>query len=760
VSTAAAPRRSSKSRLPARPAEAVIAAAVIALALLVTPEFRVEQGVPPEVERQAVEGWTRLERLLEAEGLRGPASPRPIRIGLATSLGPGAAAASRPGAIALWPGLPTTGTGAGALRHELAHQLLFEVCPAASGDRLFHEAFAVAASGELQDWSAQESGHYLPLAKALEALGRGRSLNAPAARRALARLLAEAAAPPGRIPRALARSLTRCEAGAHWVALRPEDLAGGGAPAADALVILSRHSGDVIAAEGAASLLLPFGSTLKPFLLAGARKAPPLLAPSPSRPGWRCGDPLPAEMDATTALLRSCNGWFLDWASREPDVVRLGSWGPALIALGLSALPGDASEAIGIRPTLRISPLGLAQAYRLLAEARPDLMDALSRNAREGTLARLPASGALAGAATKTGTVLDASGNPRLGWIVAVDRDVVAVMVRAGMTPRSFASRVATVLERNREPARAAARVQVLGLVDTREVTARCAGKGFVASHGGPRQVPDEEVTIIDLARAGPLVCAGGPWLVRYPGLADARTYAGIFTYEPVPFLAPSKGPAPTPREEKARRGSDLVFRTTRLLYAAGVVASEDAVAHGEPRIALARVTDANEAHSRHPGRPVCDTTHCQVFRGTAPAAREDRVALTTPVRADSWLPFSRGGSEPWREERPAGAVEAALGSGARAIAFHAGRVSFIVSDGDGTDRWEERRELPCEALRGPLKLRSCPQRATVEGDHVVFEGRGLGHGEGLDVEWARRSGLSADEILARSYGRALRATP
>jgi len=727
----------------------VIAAAALALALLAAPSFRVEEGVPPEAAGAAAEAWERLERLLAAEGLAPASSPRPIRIALATQLRPGSAATSRPGAIALRPGLPVAGT----LRHEVAHQLLFEACPAASGDRLFHEAFAIATSGELEDWT--EDGRYVSLAMALEILGRAQDLDAPAARRALARLIADAPAPRGRLPRALARRLAHCEAGSRWVATRAEDFADAEAPAADALVVLSRHSGEVLVARGAAALPMPFGSTLKPFLLAGAREAPPRIAPDRSRPGWQCGEVTPGGMDAATALLRSCNGWFLEWAERDPGVVRLGRWGPALTALGLSALPSDASEAIGIRPTLRISPLGLAQAYRLLAEARPDLVDVLSRNAREGTLARLPAPGALAGVAAKTGTVLDAEGTPRLGWIVAVDRDAVVVMARAGRAPRSFASSFSQALETARAPARAAATVQVLGLVETAEVTGRCAGKGFVAAPDGPRPVPEGEAKLLDLARSGPLVCAGGPWFVRHPALTRARAYAGVFTFDPAPPLAP--GPPATPVEKRARRGSDLVFRTTRLLYAVGVVAAEDAEVRGEPRIALARVADANAAHSRHAGRAVCDTSHCQVFLGTAPAAREDRTALGTPLRAASWLLFSLGGSEPWRERRPATAVEAALGSAARALTFREGRVSFVASAGDGVERWEERRELPCEALRGPLKLPSCPERAALEGDHFAFEGHGRGHGEGLDLEWAKRSGLSAAEILARAYGGALR---
>ena len=103
-----------------------------------------------------------------------------------------------------------------------------------------------------------------------------------------------------------------------------------------------------------------------------ARRAPESLPGIPARvflgpSAWRCGEAMPPRMDAAEALLRSCNGWFLAWAAEDARVVTFGRWGPALLELGLSGLPSDASEAIGVRPTLRISALGLAQAYRLLA---------------------------------------------------------------------------------------------------------------------------------------------------------------------------------------------------------------------------------------------------------------------------------------------------------------------------------------------------------------------------------------------------------
>jgi hypothetical protein len=737
----------------------VLPAAALALAAAVaaTPELRVEGGLDPGAAAIAAQAWERIEAAAAAAGLGAPAAPRPVRIVPSATLAPGVAASSRPGVVALRPGLglAPAGAGAGALRHEMAHQFLLEACPAAQGDRLFHEAFAMAAGGELEAWSRGEDGRYLPLARALEdlALGGGRDLDGPAARRALARLLAEAPAGAGPLPAALARRLGRCDAGAAWAPLRPEELAGP-ADAADALVVVSRHTGETLLAEGAGALPLPFGSTLKPFLVAGAPGPTPLLAPSPARPGWRCGDALPARMDAATALLRSCNGWFLDWAAREPAVIRFGPWGPVLAALGLSALPADAAEATGIRPSLRMPPLGLAQAYRVLAEARPDLVDVLSRNAGEGTLAHLAASRALLGVAAKTGTVLDAAAAPRLGWIVAVDRDAVVVMARAGRTPRTFAGELAQALARARTPAREAARVQVFGLVGPERVKGRCAGRGLAISGGAPALLADGEVALAEAARGGSLLCAGGAWQVRLPGAAPARAYAGIFAADAAPPLDPAAAEGATARERHARRGSDLVFRTTRLAYAAGVVSAEDAAARGEARVALARVADANGLHPRHAGRPVCDTTHCQVFLGTAAPGREERRALQQPLRAGAWLPFARGGREAWREERPAAAVEAALGAGARALAFRGGRVSFVASASDGAARWEERRERPCEALRGPLKLPACPERAVAgPGGAVVFEGRGQGHGEGLDVEWAKRSGLDAERILEAAYG-------
>jgi hypothetical protein len=327
----------------------------------------------------------------------------------------------------------------------------------------------------------------------------------------------------------------------------------------------------------------------------------------------------------------------------------------------------------------------------------------------------------------------------------------VVVRVRAGRTPRSFAGEVVEALQRARGAARGGARVQVFGLLPVEAPVARCAGRGFTATAGGPVAAPEREAPIAELARAGPAVCLGGPWKVRYPGLAAARDYAGVFTLEPAPRYEPAAGEAPTERERRARRGSDLVFRTTRLAYAAGVVAAEAAGLRGEARVALARAVDRNAGSPRHPGRPVCDTTHCQAFLGTAPAAKEDRAALAEALRPGPWIPFSRGGVEPWSAERSRAAVASALGGPVRALSLGSGRVRWTVTVEEGSARYDERREAPCERLRGPLKLPSCPERVEEADAAFRFSGRGEGHGQGLDVEWAARSGLGAGELLRRA---------
>jgi hypothetical protein len=732
--------------------------AVTAALLAATPSFVTQGDLTPEdaLRAEAEASWKELEARYVAEAGGSPAqAPAPIRLQRGVGLPPERNGQGRPGLVELrqnTPGVLDARLRL-ALRHELAHQLLWWACPAASEDRLFHEAFALVVSGELPEW---QEGPYQSLPAAAAALARAPAVDTPRARRALARILGEARG----FPPALSRRLRQCQDGARWaVPLSIDELADvAEKAAAPTTVVVSRHSGEVLFSEGDVQRALPYGSTLKPFVLAGGSAPSPLLAPRARVQEWACGPGLPKQVDGRTALLRSCNGYFLDWAA-QGGAADFGPWGAVLKAVGLTGTPADMADAIGLRSTLALSPWGMAQAYRLLAEARPELIELMRDNASQGTLSELPVSAAYAGVATKTGTVRDAASRPQYGWIVAVDADVIAVVMRPGKMPRSFAGEVPRVLAQVRQRAGLeAAQVQALGLAQVSEVEASCRGAGFAVEQGVPRAAPQGFTRLRELVARGPAVCLGSPWRVRAPGLpSEGRDYAGLFTGSTPPPYRPPPGVPTTERERSARRGSDFLFRTTRLQYTAGVVAAEDASLKGEARVALARVAAHNERHaqSRHGGRPICDTTHCQAFRGTVRVRPEEEKALALPpLRWKQWLLFSQGGEEPWRESRPRARVEALLGQGLAALRFEAGRVSFIRTEREGGATFDTAESLPCEVLRSALKLPSCPRTASFDGAAIIFEGRGRGHGEGMDVEAAKASGLHSEEILERAYAR------
>jgi hypothetical protein len=520
---------------------------------------------------------------------------------------------------------------------------------------------------------------------------------------------------------------------------------------------MSRHSGEVLASHGQIAQPRPFGSTLKPFLIAGAQRTP-TLTPRVGDQEWACGDVVPASMRAQEAVLLSCNGYFLDWAEQAKGVERFGAWGPVLLSLGMSRLPDHMSEAIGLRSTLELSPLSLAAAYRLLAQARPDLVTLMRRNAKEGTLAKLPESMALSLVGTKTGTVRDGASRPLAGWLVGVTEDFVIVKLVPGRPPRLFAADFVALVERaKRLWARDVVEVQVFSLLTPSQVDLRCERGGFAIDDGTVTELSSDWTPLAVQLPKGTLVCLTAPFDVRLPKVTEGRAYAGLFRRDaPAPYVPP-QGTTVTEKERRARTGSEAIFRTTRLIYVTGVLASEDSTIVGEPRAALARVISHNaDTRERHGSRPVCDTTHCQVFQGSVRTAESDAETLTRPpIARKGWLPFSRGGVEPWTETRSRKEVEKALGQPLKLITRIGSRGGLLrvtrTVTGEG-EPYEDTEESMCEAFRGPLKLPSCPLQTTWNEKTVELSGEGKGHGLGLDVEASRRSGLDQDSILKQAF--------
>jgi hypothetical protein len=287
-----------------------------------------------------------------------------------------------------------------------------------------------------------------------------------------------------------------------------------------------------------------------------------------------------------------------------------------------------------------------------------------------------------------------------------------------------------------------AAEVQVFALVGPARVSVRCGGRAVRLNGEEITELPSGWQTLRAALGTGTILCAAGPWEVRVAG-SRSRPYAGTFSFRPPPDRTPEAGT--TPREARARRGSEVVFRTTLASYVAGVLAAEHAGLTGEAAIALAEVIAHDARVERHPGRPLCDTTHCQAFLGTADPTDEVGRALALPeLPARGWLPYFRGGDEPWEVRRSASEMRAVLGDAQR---LRGDGRTVEVTRANGVER------VPCERVRAALRLPGCPRDGVFQEETVRLSGRGRGHGLGLDVEGGRRSELSADEILRRAYG-------
>ncbi len=537
--------------------------------------------------------------------------------------------------------------------------------------------------------------------------------------------------------------------------------------------MLARHSGEFLELKGETAQAMPFGSTLKPFIIAAAvdralDKDHVMSFPQRRNdPMWACGDHgVTSKMDAATALSYSCNGWFLEYERRYGSTIpslAFGAYTELLQSLGLEHEPWDMSEAIGLRTSLTITPRGAAHAYRALFDrASASVVRALKSS---GTVVRSD------GVARKTGSVRDHDSTPILGWLVAVTDDLVIVRTKPGVAGAALADEVDAVIERYRGR-RDLSRVdvQVFGLVAPSDVMVRC--DGAIADVAYPpkyvvrpprRGVEPAAYALHNIVTgASTLGCFGGPWRVSIEG-GPERRYAGFFSFWKAPPLSEAAAKRATPKQQNARRGSDIVFTTTRARYVQGVLIAEDSSLRGEAKAALARVIDhnADASKARHGDRPVCDTTHCQTFLGTRDGYPDDDVmrAIAVPLSStgrDGWLPFSQGGSEPWQEYRPVWEARAAVGTFS-AIKMDGNTVVVVRPMVDKGNHFDVTAAMPCEVLRSHLKLPSCPSSVEVNGNAMLFRGVGRGHGLGLNVEAAKtmaKKGKSADDILDAAYPR------
>jgi hypothetical protein len=149
------------------------------------------------------------------------------------------------------------------------------------------------------------------------------------------------------------------------------------------------------------------GSAIKPFTLMELASWKPVACPRRLRIADRTLDcthlPVPAPLDAATALAASCNCWFAAHAL----TLDAGRFHRALMRLGALAEPAESApdlqlQALGVAH-VRFTPAALAEAYRrLIPRATDDVLNGLRLAASTGTArAAAPPDLAVAG---KTGT--------------------------------------------------------------------------------------------------------------------------------------------------------------------------------------------------------------------------------------------------------------------------------------------------------------------------------------------------------------------
>ncbi|MBC7794769.1 MAG: hypothetical protein H7Z43_13780 [Clostridia bacterium] len=764
---------------------------IVAVAVLATvssapavPQFVVDErvGNPAALTAIAEEQWTAMAELTaRVIGAPIPHAPITVHIVPGRELRSSEAGTSRYGRIELRTGASEITT---ALRHELGHQYLWATCPAALDDRLFHEAFALIVSGELTRWDEAD----VTTPQAVRVLAEASSLDVPKSRAAIARLIRESLTDSIEIPRTMALRLATCSSNTLWRPLQVNELAPAERAYSDAFVVVNRHSGELVTFDGAVDTAMPFGSVLKPFIVAGAAGAP-TLKPVHGDVNWECGDALPSQLTAAQALARSCNGYFLTWGRTTPAAAKFGAYGAMLTALGLPRLPNAMSEAIGITPTLALTPRAVAEAYRALALSSPTTIAALADTARFGTLAGLGlgvehvvlsargasdtngASNVHMARAFKTGTVRNPQSRPLVGWLVQVTPDHVAVSTFAGRQPRDFAVQAAqrlTAIGRRAQERRVG--VQVFGLVGASQVTVECRG---VAMRGADVVQTQAPVPLSSVLEDSEFICLGAPWLARVGGSApgsstvagaarrsssfgaeNTRDYAGTFARAELPASNASDDTTASPRALRARRGSEVIFTTSLGAYAAGVAHQEGGMLHGATREALVRVIAHNAYEPRHAHRPICDTTHCQVFKGTMHLGDDDARSLTRSIPYRGWLPFALGGDAPWEKAVDVQEITRVLGSNAAQLRLGPDYVTFIRTTDDTAD---ESVRVRCEVIRNALHLLSCPTSVAPGPNTWMFRGKGAGHALGLNLIRAQLSAQSADSLLQSAFGPAPR---
>lgn len=770
-------------------------------------ESPVPNAVVQELTNEAGLAWASWQQSFDLEGLR---APEPIRVRFQAV--DGLAGRSRENEIQL--GRSLTGKDlVSVFRHELAHVFLNRQasakCRGAVPSEIFSETFSLWASGD--ESRIGQSGGFSFASQARDYLRDRLSESASAkpsanslfhqskAAQALSRLVAEARRLHPSGPKSLdsffLTALYRCDFSPANMSVALFGESQKVALSKESVLVIDGISGETLLNVGTQKTSqFPVASIIKPFIIA---EFPEFQRAQTSKATleWLCPEKAPGiPWTWPSALALSCNGFFLD--SDRPGKESVRKFTSRLRKFGFTS-PDELSteQMIGLHPGITASLESVLAYYSWLSGRAPEVIKELQGTAINGTLSGLLDSSWFSRnqIGLKSGTIRNVHGEPEHGWIVAIGPKsdlgrptFLAAIHQRGSSPQILLSRLRAHLQEVLSPnplARLsvpAAKVQILGLVPRASISARCENQMLVNGSDvtDSRSEPGKEATfeLSGLSDGTKLRCDRGPVMLKYPrpGGFSERSYWGEIELSAPPSAL--KASAPSVRQARARRGSEVLLVTSERSYIAGVLASEFPSGRAESLKALALVVKfnlKNASQFRHQGRPICDTTHCQVFgtrnrdEGARPGEKYSNIAqeiaglnLVGELK-DPWLMFSIGGAKSWSKEIPSDEVKELLklqqvvhsiqrGNGPNEIA----RNSIVVTlgpTGQGI-----RRTFPCEKFRNLLHLPSCPDQASPseENSAWIFEGAGEGHGFGMDLIGADRlaaEGRTSREIL-RTY--------
>lgn len=620
----------------------------------------------------------------------------------------------------------------GIRNHELAHAFLTTYCPAFEGEKFLQETFAYQVSGDYRRVAASDKKFYYASISAIYLNDNRSNLDkvedvAPA----LSRLLGEK---PEKEWKVFWKDFFRSCSSGETAAWKEKVLTNLTIPSVTAagdegFLLVDAVSGLPIVEKGNLNQLRPTGSLLKPLLMSGSEK---LRESRSSRqdPSWACQknqEPGSRLWSWPEALAHSCNGFFLDAKLGQLDLK------PALqkiFEVSDRQLPPNLrlEHVIGLVPGLELSTREIAGLYLDLQKNHRDIMEALLETSKNGTLSGLPDSPWFEknNIALKSGTARDSLNRPVIGWIAAVTPTWIAVHFKVGRSPPEMLGGMRDLLKNFAGLKAEPSEVQILGLVPENRVELRC------------RKLDSSEVAS-ELLEGEVFHCPNNSILARYPmndGSLVERNYFGEIRKSAF-NLNPELTKNTTARRARARSGSSLILKTSRLSYTLEVLASEYPQGRIETLKALAYAIQSNAASDRHGDRPVCDTTHCQVYQGNwANLDLSGRTRILEAVLAvehenpdrKGWVPFAIGGNDHWKQNRTLEQVKGLL---------TAKEEKTLLS---------KRLGNRCEYFRNQLSLPSCPKKIAIKGSEIVFEGRGEGHGQGVDL-------TAADALAAQGYG-------